>query len=276
MRSNAQEHLWNGGEASTRWADHALERLNRVDDGSLRDRESEPWRCYNRFPLKGGLLNHSVLSCAFVGVWVNPLPGLPKLSQQVLANLFDDPYTTQVGLAPDGSLMVQKMGKPPTPTVLFGPMRFQVQCPSADETARVCGLVMQEAYNRTNQQIPYLAQIGLNTEHEWIKPAFKPSRRWLAEQYVRKGLTLPPDGIVDVEATTLSFVLVLTNPGRRYNIQLQPRAEKENGVFAAINDHREWNQAVPSREVVAGLLEESVREIKTRVTPLILGGVADA
>jgi hypothetical protein len=201
---------------------------------------------------------------------------MPRLSQQVLANLFDDPYTTQVGLAPDGSLMVQKMGKPPTPTVMFGPMRFQVQCPSADETARVCGLVMQEAYNRTNQQIPYLAQIGLNTEHEWIKPAFKPSRRWLAEQYVRKGLTLPPDGIVDVEATTLSFALVLTNPDRRYNIQLQPRAEKENGVFAAINDHREWNQAVPSRDVVAGLLEESVREIKTRVTPLILGGVADA
>lgn len=193
----------------------------------------------------------------------------------MLANLFDDPYTTKVGLAPDGSLMVQKMGKPPTPTVMFGQMRFQVQCPGLDQTAKVFGLVMEEAYNRANQQIPYLAQIGLNTEHEWIKQGFRPSTRWLADQYVRKGLIQPPDGIV-VEATDLSFRLLLSGPDRSYNIQLQPRAEKENGVFAAINDHRGWNQAVPSSVAVAELLNESLREIDARVTPLILGGVADA
>lgn len=226
-------------------------------------------------PLEGGLLNHLVLSSSFVGVWVTPLPGIPPLSQQLLTNLFGDPYTTGVGLAPDGSLMVQKMGKPPTPTVMFGRMRFQVQGLTLDETAKVFGQVMQEAYARTNQQIPYLAKIGLNTEHEWIKPRFRPSKRWLADQYVRKGLTDPPDGIV-VEATTFNFGLLLSSPDRSYNIQLQPRADKEDGVFAAINDDREWNQAVPSSDVVAGLLKESLGEIDARVTPLILGGVADA
>lgn len=218
-------------------------------------------------------MKHEVLSYSFVGVWVNPLPGVPRLAPQMLMDLLDDKYTTNVGLAPDGSLMVHKLGKPPTPTVVFGTTRVQVQCPSLDQTAKVLGRVMQEAYDRAQQQIPLVAQIGLNTEHEWIKPGFSPSSRWLADQYVRKGLFDPPDGTI-AEATSINFKL--TTPGRVYNIQLQPRAENQSGIFAHVNDHREWHKPVPSSDELTTLLSGSVAEIEAKVAPLILGGVADA
>jgi len=222
---------------------------------------------------KGASVSHELLSAAFVGVWANPLPGIPKLSQQVLMNLFSDPYTTTIGVSPEG-LIVQKMGKPPTPTVLFGPTRFQVLAPTVDETARVLKALLAEAHTRMSQQIPYLQNIGINTEHQWVRQKFAPSARWLADQYVRKGLTVPPDGAI-VEAINLNFVVHLGVPERTYNVQLQPRAEKENGVFAAINDHREWNMAVPGSDKVIRLLNESVLEIQTSLAPLLLGGLAD-
>lgn len=222
----------------------------------------------------GGPLKHAVLSYSFVGVWATPLPGMPKMDPNVLKNLFGDPYATNIGFAQDGSLVIQRMMKPPAPMVMFGPLRFQVQCPSLEELTKAFGMVRQEAYTRTNQAIPLLSQLGLNTEHEWTRPSLKPSNRWLAERYVRRGLFQPPLDI-DVKAQTINFVLALSNPARQYNIQLQPRADREDTVFAAINDHREWHKAVPAMEEVAALLKESANEIDVTLTPLILGGVAE-
>lgn len=220
------------------------------------------------------MLKHAVLSYSFVGNWATPLPGVPKMDPNVLKNLFGDPYATNIGFAQDGSLVIQRMMKPPAPMVMFGPLRFQVQCPSLEEMAKAFGKVRQEAYARTNQAIPFLSQVGLNTEHEWTRPSFKPPNRWLAERYVSRGFFQPPLEI-EVGAQTINFVLALSNPARQYNIQLQPRADKEDGVFAAINDHREWHKAVPTMEEVAGLLKESASDIDARLTPLILGGVAE-
>lgn len=214
-----------------------------------------------------------MLSFAFVGVWVSPLPGIPRFNQSFLVSLFDDPYTTTVGIG-SGNLVVQKMGKPPQPTVAFGPARFQVQHTSIQGAAKTLGVVMKEAGRLTNQQIPLLQAIGLNTEHEWVKPAFKPSDRWLADHYIKKGLTLTLDGTV-AEAININFRLRLSSPDRNYNIQLQPRTDNDSALFAAINDHRDWNQAVPDPDTVAKLLNEAVEEINNRVTPIILGGVAD-
>lgn len=219
-------------------------------------------------------MKHAVLSYSFVGAWANPLPGVPRLDPNVLKNLLGDPYTTNIGFAQDGSLVVQRMMKPPAPMVMFGPLRWQVQCPTLEELAKAFGQVRQEAYARMNQQIPLLSQVGLNTEHEWTGSTLKPSNRWLAERYVRRGLFQPPLE-AEVGVQTVTFLLALGNPVRRYNIQLQPRADKDDAVFAAINDHREWHRAVPTMEEVAVLLKESADEIDARLTPLILGGVAE-
>jgi len=202
------------------------------------------------------------------------MPGVPKMDPSVLVNLFCDPYSTNVGFAPDGSLVVQRMMKPPAPIAIFGPQKFQVQCPTIEEVTKAFGKLRQEAYVRTNQQIPLLAQVGFNTEHEWTRPSFKPSNRWLAARYVRRGLFQPPLEL-EVGAQAINFLLALSNPTRQYNIQLQPRADKEDGVFAAINDHREWHKAVPTMDEIAALLKDSASEIAERVTPLILGGVAE-
>jgi hypothetical protein len=214
-----------------------------------------------------------VLSYSYVGVFATPLPGIPRFSPQFLAKLFDDEFRTQVGIA-EGNLIAQLMGKPPQPLILFGPARFQVQHVTIAGTAKVLGTLMQEAYKLVNQQMPLISVMGLNTEHEWIKPAFKPSTRWLADHYVSKGLRVAADGIV-TEAINLQFRLLLKDPERNYSITLQPRGDVEDGVFAAINDHREWNQAVPNSPQVEKLLKESGDEINVRVTPIILGGVAD-
>lgn len=219
-------------------------------------------------------MKHTPLSYTFVGIWATPLPGMPKLDLPVLQNLFGDPYTTNIGISQDGSLVVQKMGKPPAPMLMFGPLRFQVQCPTIDETVKAFGKVRQEAYAKTNQQVPLLSVVGVNTEHEWTQPTFTPSARWLAELYIRKGLFQPPLE-AEVLAQTINFTISLSNPVRRYNVQLQPRADKEDGVFAAINDHREWNQAVPTMIQVANLLKESEADIHDRLAPLMLGGVAE-
>ncbi len=219
-------------------------------------------------------MKHTVLSYTFVGAWATPLPGVPKLDLPLLVNLFGDPYTTNVGFAQDGSLVVQKLGKPPAPMLMLGPLRFQVQCPTLEETVKAFGKVRQEAYAKTNQQVPLLSVVGLNTEHEWTQPTFKPSALWLARRYVRKGLFDPPLELEEA-AKTIEFFLALTDPVRRYNVQLQPRADKDDGVFAAINDHREWHKAVPAMEEVAALLKDSASDIEERVTPLILGGVAE-
>lgn len=220
-------------------------------------------------------LKHRELSYSIVGLWTAPLPGPPPLDSAVLANLFNDPYTTSIGLSPEG-LLVQKLGKPPVPAVLIGPAKFQATHTSIDETVRVLDAFMAEAHKRMNQQIPLVSALGINSEIEWEKPAFSPSERWLADQYVRKGLALlPPDATV--AATNVHFRLTLNAPERRtYNIQLQPRAGNENAVFASINDHREWNKAVPSGEEARRLLQESIDEIRNRVMPIVLGGVADA
>jgi len=197
------------------------------------------------------------------------------MDPNVLKNLFGDPYATNVGFAQDGSLVVQRMMKPPAPMVMFGPLRFQVQCPTLEEVTKAFGMVRQEAYTRTNQAIPLLSLLGLNTEHEWTRATLKPSTGWLAERYVRRGLFQPPLDI-DVKVQAVNFILTLgSNPTRHYNVQLQPRADREDTVFAAINDQRDWYKAVPSMEEVAALLKESADEIDVTLTPLLLGGVAE-
>lgn len=218
-------------------------------------------------------LKHNVLSYSCVGIFANALPGIPRFSPQFLARLFDNEYTTQVGIA-DGNLVAQLVGKPPQPLVLFGPARFQVQHVTIAEAAKLLGALMQEAYKLLNQQMPLISVMGLNSEHEWIKPAFKPSTRWLADHYVARGLKVAADGTV-AEAINLQFRLLLKAPDRSYNITLQPRGDVEDGILAAINDHREWNKAVPSSAEVERLLKESEDEINDRLTPIILGGVAD-
>jgi len=218
-------------------------------------------------------VKHNVLSYSYVGIFAAPLPGIPRFSPQFLARIFDDEYRTQVGIA-EGSLVVQLMGKPPQPQVVFGPARFQVQNVTIADTARVFGTLMDEAHKLTNQQIPLISAVGLNSEHEWLKPGFKPSTRWLADHYVTKGLAGHDAGTV-AEVIHLQFRLLLKEPDRNYVITLQPRADKEDGVFAAINDHRDWNKTAPSSAEVARLLKESHDEIDQRVEPIILGGVAD-
>lgn len=218
-------------------------------------------------------MRHNVLTYTFVGVWTSPLPGVPRFKQEFLVSLFGEPFTTTIGIGNAG-LTVQKLGPPPQPVVAFGPVKFQVQHTSIQEAAKVVGVLIHEANSAMSQQIPLLSAVGLNTEHEWIKPTFKPSNRWLAGQYVTKGLSVGSDGAV-AEAINLQFRLLLANPARSYNIQLQPRADKDDAVFAAINDHRDWNKAVPTVSEVEGLLKASLDEIDNRVTPIILGGVAD-
>ena len=218
-------------------------------------------------------LKHNVLSYTCVGIFAAPLPGIPRFSPQFFAKLFEDEYRTTVGIA-DGGLVAQLMGKPPQPLIHFGPAKFQVRHTSIPGAARLFGDLMQEAYTLTSQQMPLISLLGLNTEHEWIKPAFRPAKRWLADNYVSKGLKATTAGAV-AEAVNLQFQLLLKQPDRNYNIQLQPREDVEDAVFAAINDHREWNKPVPTRDEIAKLLEESDREINDRVTPIILGGVAE-
>jgi hypothetical protein len=172
------------------------------------------------------------------------------------------------------------MKKPPAPSLLFGPLRFQVQAPQLDELVNAFGKIRDEAYTKMNQQVPLLQNIGLNTEHEWQDARFRPAKRWLADRYVKKGLhSLPSEA--DVIVSTVSFHLELRDPNRQYNVQLPPRAEMEageieDGVYAIVNDHRDWNKGVPSNKEVAALLEESANEVKARVSPLLVGGVADA
>lgn len=218
-------------------------------------------------------LKHNELSHAVVGLWTIPLGGVPRLDPAVLANLFNEPYTTQIAMTAEG-ILVQKLGKPPVPTVVFGPAKFSVMTTSIPETARVLDAVMAEALKQTGQQIPLVRSLGLNTEHEWEKPAFNPSDRWLGNNYVRNGLNmLPPETLVG--AANLQFRLTLSD--RVYNIQLQPRAGNPSAIFGSINDHRDaWNKNAPTGEVAERLLKESTAEIENRLTPIILGGIAGA
>ena len=214
-----------------------------------------------------------MLSYSFVGVWASPLPGLPNMKPEVLKNLFGDPYTTNVGFGSDG-LVVQKMMKPPAPMMVFGPQRFQVMCGSVEETVNVFGKLRNEIYAGMNQQVPLLAQIGLNTEHEWSGIASASAKKWLAERYIRKGLFNPPIEMA-VEAQSLQFTLFLTSPQRQLSVTLQPRSEKEDGIYAAVNDHREWHKAEPQQDELAKLFADSAKEVDQRLAPLILGGVAE-
>ena len=217
-------------------------------------------------------LEHTVLSHTFVGVWTTPLPGIPNMDAGLLQNLFGDPYTTNIGFGQDGSLVVKRMMKPPASMALFGPLRFQIICPTLGEMVQAFGKLRQEAYTRTNQQIPHLSSLGINTEHEWTRETFSP--RFLAERYIRKGLF---DAPIDAEVITqtINFGLKLTSPPRLYNIQLQPRAGRDDGIFAAVNDHRDWLTPVPTAPEIEALFNDSVRDIAERLTPLLVGGVAE-
>jgi hypothetical protein len=196
------------------------------------------------------------------------------MDAQLLKNLFGDPYSTNIGPAQDGSLMVVRMMKPPVPMLMFGPQRIQLVHPKLEDLTTAFGKVLQEAHTRTNQQIPLFSQVGINTEHEWSRSNFKPAKRWLAERYVRKGLFDPPLELV-AEAGSVAFAVKLTDPARSYNITMEPRADVEEGIFAGINDHRDWHKKVPTGDELASLIKESISDIENRLTPLLLGGVAE-
>jgi hypothetical protein len=221
--------------------------------------------------VKPTLLSHTI-----VGVWATPMPGVPQMDPNILKNLFDAPYTTQVGIAQDGSLLIQQMAKPPAPTLLFGQQRFQVQTPTLEGAVSAFGRFRQLAYTSANQQVPLVAHLGINIEIEWTDKKFKAPTpaSWLSAVYIRKGLFKPPLE-AEVEVVTLNFVLKLADPARTYNITLQPRSNNAEGIFALVNDHREWLKAMPQADEVAALMHETVDDIDMRLTPLILGGVAE-
>lgn len=211
-----------------------------------------------------------VLSYSFVGVWSSPIqePGI-QLDRRFCLDLFQDPYSTQIGADLEGGVVISKVeqGMPPPPTAFtIGPMRFKV---ISRDLVHVRGIM-----DRVQGVLPrehLLSAVGLNTEHEWEVPA-EHSTRWLADRYVPLGMTTPGEAVPLVELTNLQFGMRLDGPpARLYNIQLQPRGGNARAIFASVNDHREWGRAIPGPEEIERLLNESVQELDERIKPLLTG-----
>jgi hypothetical protein len=210
-------------------------------------------------------LKHNCLSCGIVAVWASSMREMPAPPSQFLKELFGDPHTTTLLIGPDG-LTVKRLMKPPQPFASLGPARLEVLTAAPEETARVVGALAAEVRKAANQKEILLSGLGLNVEHEWIEPGWKPSSEWLARHFA-----LSDRGANATEVQSIHIRIVLDEQ-RPLFVNLQPRAENPEGVWAATNDHRElMAKPLPEGEDLVRMLTESIRLTEERIGA-ILGG----
>lgn len=229
--------------------------------------EPRPQRSYRYEVVRSLGVKHNLITCSFVGVWNMPL-GEFQVDAKAWQDIFGDPFTTQIGPSPEG-LSFRKLGKPPQPAVVVGPQRVIVTAPSIAEAAQIYEKVKAILDTALQGRIPLFADVGLNSEHEWIEldTNLRPAQAFLAKRFVRGAMhELNGDAVFEA----LSFRLKLSS-GLNLGVRMEPRADRNDGVFVAINDHRQWNKAMPSPSELSDVLAQSIENVR-RLDTLLLGG----
>lgn len=210
---------------------------------------------------------HTVLSYSFVGAWKSPMTQIPLLDKKFSMDLFNDPYNTIVGLDQSGFIISKQSGKLPHPTVVINSQRLSITCHTLEQLVVVYEKILEEINAVAGDRIPlYFNSFGLNTEHEYAD-LDQDGPVWLTKHFIENGFNNKEKFFS--KATDLRFE-ISNNDDKKYGIILQPRANLNNALFIAINDHRIWNQLnSPDKKVIEDLFQESLNFIKNEIFKLI-------
>jgi len=211
-------------------------------------------------------VKHNLVTCSLVGVWNMPL-GEFQVDPKEWGEIFGDRFTTQLGAGPEG-FTLKKLAKPPTPAVVVGPQRLIVTAPSADEVVQIYEKVKTLLDAALQGMVPLFADIGVNSEHEWLDldTNRRPAKTFLAKRFLNSSFH-DPEATAEFETVRFRLKVKSANLG----VRIEPRAGHDDGIFVAINDHRQWNKAMPSPTDVSALLKDSIDNVK-RLDTLLLGG----
>ncbi|MCE9499054.1 MAG: hypothetical protein K8R21_00815 [Leptospira sp.] len=214
-------------------------------------------------------MKHKIISYSFVGVWKSPLGQVPNFDRKFCLDLFQDPYNTHMGISPEGFFITKQVGSPPFSSVLINPQRIQVTGFEIFEVIVTYDKVIQEIVKATSGAVPlFFDSVGLNTEHEWTEMN-ESGDKWLTDKFIEKGLS---KGNFQYYTKTYDIRFELVgHDDRKFNILLQPRAQNQNAIFGAINDHRIWTSfACPDAKAVEELFDDSLNELENKIFKIFL------
>ena len=217
-------------------------------------------------------IQHNLLWTVFVAIWKTTLPGVPSFEKRFAKDLFGDPYSTEAGFSVAEGYVIEQTGTDPGPKVVVGPQRLQVHLRTLDSLAATLDALMGELRGQpwADETTWNLGAMGFNSDNEWIAEG-REIRAELTERFIMPGLGPTAALGEGTDVAAVGIRLALQTPRQVYKIAVEPRAGRNDGLFANINDHRDVECPMPSGDEAAALFEESIRDIKTVLGPMLVG-----
>ncbi len=200
-------------------------------------------------------MRRNLISVSFVGVFYEEKREIPLLENRFCKDIFGDPYNTNSGVSPDG-FCIDYMGKP-APKIIVGPQRIAFIVTSVDELFEYMSKVEQQINVQTGGKFSFkLKAFGLNYEYEWLD-LDEMTQVWLGRKFLANNVCANMSEHFRVLCNTINFSISPTND-TCYNIDIQPRVNVPNGLFAAVNHHHQGIlDTLPDDETLSRLYEES-------------------
>jgi hypothetical protein len=207
-------------------------------------------------------MTHNIVSFSFVFLWKKPVQ-IPMLENKFCKDLFDDPYTTEVGFTPEGFIINLAIAQIPNPHVIIGPLKADFVCTSLNQLYSVIEKVSTEL-TRIKMGALEISAIGVNTEYEFLGLS-ETSQSYLAKRFLSGGFK--NENHFPLNMTDLRF-RVNTNENDSYNLLIQPRANQPNGLYININAHKQVDiTGMPDTKSLAALYSTTEAELKTLIFP---------
>lgn len=182
---------------------------------------------------------HNQISASIVGLLTEPQMHLAISGE--MNQLFDAPEQTEISVG--RVILVRRAGDGIQPRVSIFNDKLEVFAATCEDCARY--------FRRVAKQLPDaftdFRAVGWNSEHEWLD-VDRPVGEWLGERFIAPGL---PDGSPPV-ARAVAFVLPAANGGHN-QYRFEPRGGTPNGLFAAVNLHRNHEGQVKLEDLEAAL-----------------------
>jgi hypothetical protein len=207
-------------------------------------------------------MNHNIISYSFVFLWKRPVQ-MPMLENKFCKDLFNDPYTTEVGFTPDGLIINLVNTQIPNPHVVIGPLKADFVCNSLEQ---LCLTVEKVAFELDRIKVARLeiSAIGVNTEYELLGLK-ESSQSYLANRFLSTGFK--NEKKFPLIMTDLRFQ-VKVNKNDSCNVLIQPRANQLNGLYFNINAHKQVDIiGIPPRKSLEELYNKTKVELDTLIFP---------
>ncbi len=192
------------------------------------------------------------ISISFVGVFEKPQNTI-NLDNKFCRDLFGLPYETINGLGPEGYII--RLNNKPFPLVLLNSNKIIFKAAEEDKLDEYISKFVDKIINAN------FTAYGINYEYEWTGlKGF--SQEWIWNHFFRKDLKTPSPYHI---SSSIKFSLGL-NENELANIEIQPRFDNPNAIFASINHHHQVTlSGFPSKQELHDLIANSENQLKQKI-----------